>query len=235
MCVNRSFIVVAVFAACVCIYHHVRADGGDVSPSTEEKTATQVANPPTSPEARLEKATLGLGCYSCAEAMFKRLKGVQSVKVGYSGGDVKYPNDEQISSGRSGHAEVVQITYDPTILTYADLLQVFWKIHDPTTPNRQGKNVGPQYRSVIFFHTDKQRELAEHYKDKLTAAKAFADPIVTEILPFKEFYPAAKSHQDFFRLNPKDQYCTLVIQPKVEAFEKAFADRLQPEPPAKDK
>jgi peptide-methionine (S)-S-oxide reductase len=233
--VNGRSIVVAFFAACICISPRVRADGGEVSPATSDKPATRTTDPQSTPESQLEKATLGLGCYSCAEAMFKRLKGVRSVEVGYSGGDVKYPNDEQISSGRSGHAEVVQITYDPTVLTYADLLEVFWKIHDPTTLNRQGKNVGSQYRSVIFYHTDKQKDLAEHYKEKLTKSNAFADPIVTEILSFKEFYPAAKSHRDFFRLNPNDQYCTLVIQPKVEAFEKAFADRLQPEPPAKDK
>jgi peptide-methionine (S)-S-oxide reductase len=175
---------------------------------------------------QLEQATLGLGCYSCAEAIFKRLKGVESVVVGYSGGDVKNPTEEQISSKRSGHAEVVHIEYDPKIISYDELLEVFWKMHDPTTPNRQGKNVGPQYRSVIFYHTDTQRKLAEKYKEKLSATHAFNAPIVTEIAAFKEFYPAAKSHQDFFALNPKDQYCTLVIRPKVEEFEKVFPKKL---------
>lgn len=185
---------------------------------------------PSPKAASLEQATLGLGCYSCAEAIFKRLKGVESVAVGYSGGDIKNPTDEQISSKRSGHAEVVHITYDPKTLSYDELLEVFWKMHDPTTLNRQGKNVGPQYRSVIFYHNDKQRELAEKYKEKLSTTHAFDNPIVTEITKFKEFYPAEKSHQDFFGLNPKDEYCTLVIQPKVAEFEKVFAKKLQTPP-----
>lgn len=184
--------------------------------------------------AHLEQATLGLGCYSCAEAIFKRLKGVESVAVGYSGGSIKNPTDEQISSKRSGHAEVVSIAYDPKVVSYDELLEVFWKMHDPTTPNRQGKNVGPQYRSVIFYHDDKQRELAERYKEKLDTSHAFKAPIVTEITAFKEFYPADKSHQDFFALNPKDKYCTLVIQPKVEEFEKVFAKKLQAVPAKAD-
>jgi peptide-methionine (S)-S-oxide reductase len=175
----------------------------------------------------LERATFGLGCYSCAEAIFSRLKGVESVAVGYSGGSIKNPTDEQISSKRSGHAEVVDIRYDPKIVSYDELLEVFWKMHDPTTVDQQGKNVGPQYRSVIFYHTNAQRELAEKYKAKLSATQAFNAPIVTEITAFKEFYPAAKSHQDYFGLHPKDEYCTLVIQPKVEEFEKVFAKKLQ--------
>jgi peptide-methionine (S)-S-oxide reductase len=181
----------------------------------------------SSKKAGLERATFGLGCYSCAEAIFKRVKGVEAVAVGYSGGRIKNPTDEQIGSKRSGHAEVVDITYDPKIVTFDELLEVFWKMHDPTTVDRQGKNVGPQYRSVIFYHTDKQRELAENYKAKLSGTQAFKGPIVTEITAFKEFYPAAKSHQDYFGLHPKDEYCTLVIHPKVEEFEKAFATKLQ--------
>ena len=176
----------------------------------------------------VEQATLGLGCYSCAEAMFKRLDGVESVVVGYSGGSIKDPTDEQVGSKKSGHAEVVQIEYDPKVISYDDLLEVFWKMHDPTTVDRQGKNVGPQYRSVIFYHNDKQRALAEEYKKKLDATHAFDGPIVTEITEFKEFYPAAKAHQNLFGLHPKDEYCTLVIQPKVEEFEKVFAKKLHP-------
>ena len=214
---NKLLIVLTIAVASVCFRSSVRAE------SQPSKTA------------HLEQATLGLGCYSCAEAIFKRLNGVESVVVGFSGGSVKNPTDEQISSKRSGHAEVVHIAYDPKILSYDELLEVFWKMHDPTTLNRQGKNVGPQYRSVIFYHTDKQRDLAERYKEKLNATHAFDGPIVTEITPFKEFYPAAKSHQDFFGSNPKDEYCTLVIRPKVEEFEKVFAKKLQAPPSAAQK
>jgi peptide-methionine (S)-S-oxide reductase len=206
---NKLVLVLAIAAVSVSFRKDVRAESQ------------------TPKKAGLEQATLGLGCYSCAEAIFKRLKGVESVAVGYSGGDIKNPTDEQISSKHSGHAEVVHIEFDPKALSYDELLEVFWKMHDPTTLNKQGKNVGPQYRSAIFYHTDKQRELAEKYKEKLSAAHAFDNPIVTEIVKFKEFYPAAKSHQDFFGLNPKDEYCTLVIQPKVEEFEKVFAKKLQ--------
>jgi len=175
----------------------------------------------------LEKATFGLGCYSCAEAIFERLKGVEHVEVGFSGGNLKNPTDEQIASGLTGHAEVVDFQYDPSVISYDDLLEVFWKVHDPTTLNRQGTNIGPQYRSVVFYHTDKQRELAERYKEKLNASGAFTDQIVTEIVAFKAFYPADTSHQGFFRLNPTDEYCTLVIKPKVEEFEKVFGDKVR--------
>ena len=196
-------------------------------------SSIRAANNRAPAKGQLEQATFGLGCYSCAEAMFERLKGVESVEVGYSGGHAKHPTDEQIRSGNTGHAEVVQITYDPAIITYPDLLEVFWKMHDPTTLNRQGKNVGSQYRSVIFYSNDKQRELAEHYKEKLDASRIYKHPIVTEITELRAFYPAAKTDQDFFRLHPQDQYCTLVIQPKVAEFEKVFADKLQPLPAAK--
>jgi len=205
----RVSIILAVAVAIGCFHSDARA-------ASKSSTAGQ-----------LEQATLGLGCYSCAEAMFKRLNGVESVIVGYSGGSIKNPTEEQIKSKQSGHAEVVHIEYDPKIISYDELLEVFWKMHDPTTPNRQGKNVGPQYRSVIFYHTDQQRQLAEKYKEKLGASHAFEGPIVTEITEFKEFYPAAKKDQDVFALNPKSKYCTLVIQPKVAEFEKVFAKKLQ--------
>jgi peptide-methionine (S)-S-oxide reductase len=224
---NRSF-AIAILAIGFCVPQSVRAEGtGALSSSIRG------ANNQAPAKGQLEQATFGLGCYSCAEAMFERLKGVKSVEVGYSGGHVKNPTDEQISSGKTGHAESVRITYDPKVISYSGLLEVFWKMHDPTTLNRQGKNVGPQYRSVIFYSTDKQRDLAEHYKQKLDASHIYKSPIVTEITELKAFYPAAKSHQDFFRLHPKDQYCTLVIQPKVAEFEKVFKDELQPPSAAK--
>ena len=177
---------------------------------------------------RTEQATFGLGCFSCAEAMFEHLRGVRSVDPGFSGGTSKNPSYEQVSSGRCGHAEVVHITYDPKVISYDELLEVFWKMHDPTTLNRQGKDIGTHYRSAIFYHNDEHGKLAKHYKQKLEASGVFADPIVTEITPFKAFYPAEKKHLDFYRLNPKNQYCTTVIQPKLAEFKKVFAEKLRP-------
>jgi peptide-methionine (S)-S-oxide reductase len=231
MRINKSSIVIAVVVG-VLLQASVRADGAEAPSTANEQQASRPAGSRTHDKVQLEQATFGLGCFSCAEAIFERLKGVQSVAVGFSGGSLKDPTDEQISSGLTGHAEVVQVAYDPKIISFDELLEVFWKIHDPTTLNRQGKYVGTQYRSAIFYHTDKQRELAERYKLTLGASRAFASPIVTEIAEYREFYPAAKRHQGFFRLNPTDEYCTLVIRPKVEEFEKVFADKVRPAPVA---
>ncbi|HEX2473952.1 MAG TPA: peptide-methionine (S)-S-oxide reductase MsrA, partial [Lacipirellulaceae bacterium] len=159
---------------------------------------------------------------------FEQLRGVQSVEPGYSGGSSQDAKYKQVSSGRTGHAEVVQITYDPKVISYDELLEVFWKMHDPTTLNRQGHDVGSQYRSVIFHHSNEQGELARQYKQKLEAARVFAAPIVTEITPFEAFYPAEKEHLDFYRLNPDNQYCMAVIQPKMAKLKKVFADKLRP-------
>jgi peptide-methionine (S)-S-oxide reductase len=223
MLVHRSSVVIAIAGVWLASIVHA---------AITETSRSEIPSPPNesraTKKAESEQATFGLGCYSCAEAIFDRLKGVKSVAVGYSGGSVKNPTDKEIGSGKTGHAEVVHIEYDPKIISYDELLEVFWKMHDPTTLNRQGKNVGPQYRSVIFYHTDKQRDLAKHYKEKLTASHVYADPIVTEIAEYTKFYPADKSHQDFFQLNPKDKYCTLVIQPKVAEFEKVFANKVKP-------
>ncbi len=175
----------------------------------------------------LEKATFGAGCFWCVEAVFQRLKGVHSVVSGYSGGRVKNPTYKQVCSGRTGHAEVVQVTYDPKQIAYAELLEVFWGTHDPTTRNRQGNDVGTQYRSAVFYHSDEQRKLAEHYKQKLDASGAFRVPIVTEIAPFREFFPAENYHQDYYNLNARQPYCQLVIRPKVEKLKKVFADKLK--------
>jgi peptide-methionine (S)-S-oxide reductase len=180
----------------------------------------------------LRRATFAEGCFWCSEAVFQRLKGVQSVVPGYSGGRVENPTYEEVCTGTTGHAESVQVTYDPEVVSYADLLEVFWKTHDPTTPNRQGHDVGPQYRSVVFYHDDEQRRLAEHYKAKLEEAGAFSAPLVTEIVPYRAFYSAEAYHQNYFNDNPRQPYCSLVIRPKVEAFRKAFKDKLKaPEGP----
>ncbi len=225
MLLNKSSVVIAI-AAGVWLTSIVQAAITETSRSESQSSPSNESW--AMKKAESEQATFGLGCYSCAEAIFERLKGVKSVAVGYSGGNVKNPTDKDIASGKSGHAEVVHIEYDPKVISYDELLEVFWKMHDPTTLNRQGKNVGPQYRSVIFYHTDNQRDLAKHYKGKLSESHVYADPIVTEIVEYTKFYPADKSHQGFFRLNPKDEYCTLVIQPKVAEFEKVFANKVKP-------
>jgi len=174
-----------------------------------------------------EVATFGAGCFWCTEAIFSRLDGGISVVPGYSGGHVPNPTYEQVCTGRTGHAEVCQITFDPKRISYDELLEVFWKTHDPTTPNRQGNDVGTQYRSVIFYHSDAQRQRAEHYKRLLTESGAFDAPIVTEIVPFEQFWPAEEYHRNYFERNPEKAYCALVIRPKVEKFEKVFRSKLR--------
>ncbi|WP_425391676.1 peptide-methionine (S)-S-oxide reductase MsrA [Ekhidna sp.] len=174
----------------------------------------------------MEKATFGSGCFWCTEAMFQRLKGVSNVKSGYSGGHTKNPTYKEVCSGASGHAEVIQLEYDPEIITYDELLEVFWKTHDPTTLNRQGNDVGTQYRSVIFYHSESQKELALSYKKKLEASNIWPDPIVTEISPYEEFYPAEIEHDNYYNENASQPYCAFIVAPKVEKFKKIFAEKL---------
>jgi peptide-methionine (S)-S-oxide reductase len=183
--------------------------------------------PTGAPRAGLEQATFGAGCFWCVEAVFQRLEGVESVVSGYSGGHVDNPTYKQVCSGDTGHAEVVQITYDPSKVTYAELLEVFWGTHDPTSPNRQGNDIGAQYRSVIFAHDAEQQKLAEGYKQKLDASGAFSAPIVTEIAPYRRFFPAENYHQDYYELNGRQPYCQIVIRPKVEKLKKVFGDKLK--------
>jgi peptide-methionine (S)-S-oxide reductase len=175
----------------------------------------------------LQKATLGSGCFWCTEAIFERLNGVKSVVSGYSGGKVENPTYEEVCTGTTGHAEVTQITYDPKVISFDELLEVFWKTHDPTTLNRQGNDVGTQYRSVIFYHNEEQKKLAEKYKEELNKSGAWDKPIVTEISPFTKFYPAEDYHQEYYENNPNQGYCAFVIAPKVEKFEKVFKDKLK--------
>jgi len=180
-------------------------------------------------DSKLETATFGEGCFWCSEAVFQRLRGVKSVVSGYSGGKVDNPTYEQVCNGNTGHAEVIQITYDPKEISFDELLKVFWQTHDPTTPNQQGHDVGTQYRSAIFYHNDDQRRIAEQYKQQLEKSGTFKKPIVTEISPFKTFYPAEKYHQNYFNANPSQRYCEFVIRPKVEKFNKEFKDLLKQE------
>lgn len=181
----------------------------------------------TMDQTRLEKATFGSGCFWCTEAIFERLNGVVRVESGYSGGNVKNPTYEEVCTGTTGHAEVTQITYDSSIISFDELLEVFWKTHDPTTLNRQGNDMGTQYRSVIFYHNEEQKKLAEKYKAELDKSGAWDNPIVTEILPFAKFYPAENYHQDYYNNNPNQGYCAFVIAPKLEKFEKVFKDKLK--------
>ena len=175
----------------------------------------------------LDTATFGGGCFWCVEAIYLQLNGVISVESGYSGGQRANPTYEQVCSGATGHAEVVQIIYDTTKISFDELLQVFWTVHDPTTLNRQGADVGTQYRSVVFYHNDRQKELTTSYIQKLNAENAFSNPVVTEVSPFTVFYKAEDYHQDYYNQNKSQPYCSLVIQPKVEKFKKVFGDKLK--------
>ncbi len=175
----------------------------------------------------LETATLGGGCFWCLEAVFLELRGVSRVTSGYAGGHVIDPSYEQVCSGRSGHAEVVQVDFDPRELSYRDLLKVFFAIHDPTTPNRQGADVGTQYRSVIFAHDPEQADTARDVIRELTEEGLFEAPIVTEVEPFVAFYPAEAHHQEYYARNPNQPYCMAVVAPKVGKFRKHFVDRLK--------
>ena len=174
-----------------------------------------------------EVATFGAGCFWCVEAVFQSLNGVQKVVSGYSGGHVKDPTYRQVCEGTTGHAEVCQIYYDPEVIGFDELLEVFWSTHDPTTLNRQGNDVGTQYRSSIFYHTEAQKNLADEYKSALDASEAFPNPIVTEIVPFETFYEAEEYHQEYYDLNPNQPYCTYVIKPKMDKLHKVFADKLK--------
>ena len=176
---------------------------------------------------RCEVATLGAGCFWCVEAVFLQLQGVESAVSGYAGGKVENPTYERVCSGTTGHAEVVQITFDPGAISYEDLLYVFWRTHDPTTLNRQGADQGTQYRSVIFYHDEAQKEIAEKSKAETDTADLWADPIVTEIAPFTRFYRAEDYHMDYFSRNPNQPYCRMVVDPKVRKFRKEFGERLK--------
>ncbi|MBN9400991.1 MAG: peptide-methionine (S)-S-oxide reductase MsrA ['Candidatus Kapabacteria' thiocyanatum] len=175
----------------------------------------------------LDTATLGGGCFWCIEAVYQRLDGVTSVVSGYSGGSVPNPTYRIVGQGNSGHAEVCQITFDCSKVSFSDVLHVFFSAHDPTTLNRQGNDVGTQYRSVIFYHDDEQKKIAEDYIAQLEAAKTWPDPIVTEISPFTVFYKAEDYHQNYFNQNGSQPYCAFVVRPKVEKFMKQFKDRVR--------
>ena len=176
---------------------------------------------------KLETATLGGGCFWCTEAVYKELKGVVDVKPGYSGGHVTNPSYEEVCTGTTGHAEVAQITFDPEVVSFSDILEVFFMTHDPTTLNRQGNDVGTQYRSAIFYHSEDQKQMAEKIIKLFEQEKIYNRPIVTEVTPFSKFYPAENYHIDYFENNPDQPYCQYVIVPKMEKFRKIFKDKLK--------
>jgi peptide-methionine (S)-S-oxide reductase len=178
-------------------------------------------------DAKLDTATFGTGCFWCTEAIFQQLEGVEKVTSGYSGGTVVNPTYEQVCSKTTGHAECLNILYDPAKISFDELLEVFWQVHDPTTLNRQGADVGTQYRSVVFYHNEEQRAKTAKYKAELDKSGAFANPIVTTLEPFAVFYPAEAYHQNYYNDNGDQGYCQFVIRPKVEKFEKVFKSKLK--------
>ena len=173
-----------------------------------------------------ELATFGGGCFWCVEAVFEDLSGVESVTSGYAGGHVEDPSYEEVCRGTTGHAEVVQVEYDPAVTSYRELLEVFFAVHDPTTEDREGPDVGSQYRSAVYYHDDDQREAVEDYVDELESAGVYDDPIVTEVAPLETFYPAEEYHQDYYEKNPDQPYCAMQIPPKLEKVREKFADRV---------
>jgi peptide-methionine (S)-S-oxide reductase len=197
-------------------------------PPSVDAPSSETAEPST----RRETAVLGGGCFWCTEAVFRELRGVQRVESGYAGGSVPNPSYEEVCTGNTGHAEVVRVEFDPTELDYRDLLRIFFTVHDPTTRNRQGADVGTQYRSVVLYSDDEQRRVAEEVVREVTDAKIWRKPIVTEIEPLSAFYPAEEYHRDYFRQNPERAYCQLVIAPKVVKFRKKYAERLKAAPAA---
>jgi peptide-methionine (S)-S-oxide reductase len=191
---------------------------------SEQNPSTNLTSQPAPTQ---EVATLAGGCFWCLESVFDDLRGVTEVVSGYSGGSLPAPSYEQVCSGATGHAEVVQVTFNPQVISFADLLRVFFTIHDPTTRNRQGADVGTQYRSAIFYHSPAQQATAAALIREIETEKIWPGPIVTEVAPFKAFYPAEEYHQEYYRRNPNQGYCRVVIAPKVAKFRKLYHDRLK--------
>jgi peptide-methionine (S)-S-oxide reductase len=198
-----------------------------VSCARQDASTLKTANFNNMTNVKTDTATFGAGCFWCVEAVFQQLEGVLKVTSGYSGGHVVNPTYEQVCEKNTGHVEVAQIIYDPSKITYDELLEVFWKTHDPTTPNQQGNDKGPQYRSAVFYHDAEQKQKAEYYKTALEKSGAWDKPIVTTVEPLKNFYVAENYHQNYFNANPDQMYCRYVIQPKVEKFQKVFKDKLK--------
>ena len=176
---------------------------------------------------KMDTITLGAGCFWCVEAVFRRVNGVEEVRVGFSGGHVVNPSYKEVCQKSTGHAEVIQLDFDPEIVSVHEILEMFWSIHDPTTLNRQGNDIGPHYRSAVFYHNEEQKKVAEEYKDQLDHSGVFNDPIVTEITEWTNFFPAEDYHNDYFKQNGNEPYCQFVIRPKIEKFEQNYSLKLR--------
>ncbi|HOY04063.1 MAG TPA: peptide-methionine (S)-S-oxide reductase MsrA [Saprospiraceae bacterium] len=200
----------------------------NVSPEKKDAmtTTAQSATPVTSASGQTEVATLGAGCFWCVEAIYQDLQGVLKVESGYSGGNIDNPSYREVCTGATGHAEVIQVTFDPAVISFKEILEVFFTVHDPTTLNRQGADSGTQYRSAIFYHSPQQKTVAEEVK--LASKEIWDDPIVTEIAPFDKFFKAEDYHQNYFKENPNQGYCSIVIAPKVKKFRQKWANKLKP-------
>ena len=196
-------------------------------PKVAAKEETKIKTMEIKDSTKWDTATFGAGCFWCVEAIFQELKGVKSVKSGYAGGTKANPTYDEICSGKTGHAEVTQLVYDPTVTTFKELLEVFWEIHDPTSHDKQGNDVGPQYRSAVFYHSKQQMDEAEFYKKQLNDENAFSKPVVTQIAPMTEFYRAEDYHQDYYKNNADQTYCVYIIRPKLDKFRKAFKSKLK--------
>lgn len=205
----------------------IQACGQSTPKSDSVKTDSSKTKSMTIMTPVYDTATFGAGCFWCVEAQFQLLDGVISVASGYSGGTVKNPSYDMVCTGRTGHAEVCQIVFDTTKITYDEMLAAFWQCHDPTQLNRQGNDVGTQYRSVIYYHNDEQKKRAEHYKNEMNAKNTWGAPIVTEISPFTVFYKAEGYHQNYYNENKQQGYCQYVVRPKVEKFKEVFKDKLK--------
>ena len=215
MLMARTSVLLATFL-CVALFSCAQKKAPSKAASNAKKSTTSM---------QTDTITFGSGCFWCTEAIFQQVEGVLKVISGYSGGHVVNPTYEQICEKNTGHAEVCQLVYDPSKVSIDELLEVFWETHDPTTLNRQGNDVGPQYRSVVFFHNDEQRKKAEFFKSELDKSGAFPHPIVTAIEPYTNFYKAENYHQDYYNRNKTEPYCYFVIRPKLEKYEKVFGDK----------
>ncbi|MEO6547402.1 MAG: peptide-methionine (S)-S-oxide reductase MsrA [Ferruginibacter sp.] len=198
-----------------------------VFPAHRENTSKSLSIPEDIGIAKLDTATFGTGCFWCTEAIFQQVEGVVKVTSGYSGGKVNNPTYKQVCTGTTGHAECLNIVYDPTKITFDELLEIFWQVHDPTTLNRQGNDVGTQYRSVVFYRNEQQKAKVERYKSELNKSGAWDKPLVTTLEPFAKFYPAEDYHQNYYKDNGNEGYCQFVIKPKVEKFQKVFKAKLK--------
>ncbi len=233
--VNRKSINMITFFSTLLLAAGSLLSCGNVNKNKTEVNTNSTINPALGENRKAagtpyDTATFANGCFWCTEAVFEELEGVISAVSGYTGGHTANPDYEEVSTGNTGHAEALEIVYDPAKISFDELLEVFWKTHDPTTLNRQGADIGTQYRSGVFYHNAEQKEKAEKYKAELDKSGAFDRPIVTEITPFSAFYPAENYHQQYYELNGnKNPYCKIVIQPKLEKFRKVFKDKLKKE------